>query len=39
MSLLDKLVIEEYAIYIAKLDTLHTSVLTRKYRLEQFFIL
>ena len=39
MSLLDKLIIEEHATYVAKLDTLHMSVLTKKYRLEQFFML
>ena len=39
MSLLDKLVIKEYATYMAKLDILHISVLIRKYRLEQFFVL
>ena len=34
MSLLDKLIIEEYTIYMAKLDILHISILTKKHRLE-----
>ena len=39
MSLLDKLIIKEYATYMAKLDTLYISVLTKKHKSEQFFIL
>ena len=39
ISLLDKLIVKEHATYVAKLGTLHMSVLTRKYRLKQFFML
>ena len=39
MSLLNKLIIEKHTIYIVKLNILHMSILIKKYKLEQFFVL